>query len=401
MKRIVKVGAFVLGNEEENAIKDVMNEWKNGGRLCDGKKQNEFEKEFAKYIGTKHSIVTSSGTTALITGLTALRHFRKEVKKENKKIITTPLTYIATTNTIVVTGYEPIFVDIDPDTFVITPENIKKALEDLEISDVSAILPVHLLGYPCKMDEINKIGEKHNISIIEDACESHGTVYKGKKTGSMSLFAPFSFYIAHNIQAGQMGCLTTSNDEMRRLMFKIKNQGRACDCMICKRNQGLCPKINLSMDPRFTHEIIGFNFGVMEFAPALALAQLKHVEKNLKKRRENVKYLNEGLEKFSDEIKIPIYDKNVSYLAYPLITKNIERLKLRKRLENFGIETRPLFGNIPLQQPVYKHLRKKYTGKLPNTSHIAKNAFYIGAHQYLTREDLDHIIKAFEKIFRN
>ena len=130
MKRIVKVGAFVLGNEEENAIKDVMNEWKNGGRLCDGKKQNEFEKEFAKYIGTKHSIVTSSGTTALITGLTALRHFRKEVKKENKKIITTPLTYIATTNTIVVTGYEPIFVDIDPDTFVITPENIKKALEE-------------------------------------------------------------------------------------------------------------------------------------------------------------------------------------------------------------------------------------------------------------------------------
>lgn len=399
----VRVGDFRIGNEEKKAINDVLD----SGKITEGEKVREFEKEWAYFIGTKYAIAVNSGTSALIASLTALKYHKNLDIEKDTKIITSPVTYIATTNAIVLSGFEPVFVDIDRETFGITPKSIKAHLEQVkDISEYSLILPVHLMGYPCDMDEINKIANEYGLYTFEDSAQAHGTIYKGRRTGSLSLLSIFSFYVAHNIQAGEMGAIVTDDQEIMRLIKKIKANGRVCDCPVCLRSEGKCPRLALykgeeDFDPRFTHDIIGYNFKVMEFQAALGITQLKKVEWITKKRNENVKYLNEGLEGFSDVLQLPKYSKDISYLAYPIvITKPevISRKKLRYELEKKGVETRPLFGCIPTQQRAYSYLQKHYEGNLPNAEYIGKNAFYIGCHQYLEQEELDFEIEKIKEV---
>ncbi len=400
----VHVGDFRIGEEEKKAINEVLD----SGKLSEGEKVRTFEKEWAKYIGTKYAIAVSSGTSALIAGLTSLKYHEELGIKNGTKIITAPITYIATSNAIILSGFEPVYVDIDRETFGITPENISVLLEEIDdSSEYSLILPVHLMGYPCDMDEINKIARKHGMQTFEDSAQAHGTVYKGRKTGSLSLLSIFSFYIAHNIQAGEMGAITTNDREIMRLTKKIKANGRMCDCLICRRSEGKCPRLASSedddFDPRFTHDLIGYNFKTMEFQAALGMTQLRKADWITEKRKENVKYLNENLEGFSDILQLPKYSKDVSYLAYPIVIKKpdvISRKKIRYGLEKQGVETRPLFGCIPTQQPAYHYLKKLYEGKLPNAEYIGKNAFYIGCHQYLEQEDLDFEIEKIKMLLR-
>lgn len=401
---MIKVGEFRVTEEEKQAVNEVLA----SGQISEGEKVKGFEKAFAEYIGTKYAVAVNSGTSALITGLEALK--QKFNIGLRKKIITTPITYVATSNAIVLTGEEPVYVDIDPETFCITPNNIKALLEEVpNISEYSMILPVHLMGYACDMDGINKIAQDYGLLVFEDSAQAHGTIYKGRKTGSLSLLSDFSFYIAHNIQVGELGAITTNDPDLIRLSKKIKANGRVCDCLICVRSEGKCPKLlsyegDYDFDPRFTHELIGYNFKTTEFQAALALVQLKKADWIKKKRGDVVKQLNEGLAQFSDLLQLPKYDNNVSYMAYPMLIKKPERLprkKLRMCLEKLGVETRPLFGCIPTQQPAYSHLRNLYKTKLPIADFVGRNGFYVGCHQYLTTENVEYIISSFKKIIKN
>jgi CDP-6-deoxy-D-xylo-4-hexulose-3-dehydrase len=387
----------------DQTIRKAINQVLNSERISEGEKVKDFEEEWARYVGTRFSVTLNSGTSALIAGLGALRRNNKDPEKMKKsKVITTPISYVATSNAIVLNCFEPIYVDVDRDTFCITPENIRACLEQADNpEEYSLILPVHLMGYPCDMDGINEIAKENGLIVFEDSAQAHGTLYKGKKVGSLSALSAFSFYIAHNIQVGEMGAVTTNDYEIARTIRKLKANGRMCDCPICTRNTKGCPKMMLNQndcDPRFTHEMIGYNFKTTEFQAALGLVQLERIDRTIELRRNNVRYLNEGLEKFSDLIQLPIYDKNVSYMAYPLVVRNpkkTSRGKIRRELERKGIETRPLFGCIPTQQPAYNHLRAKYEGALPSAEFVGLNGFYIGCHQYLTLEDLDYVISTF------
>ncbi len=402
-KRRVHVGDFRIGKEEREAINEVLD----SGRISEGIKVREFEKSWAEYIGTKYCIATSSGAGALICALTALKYYKN--LQEGTKVITTPLTYIADSNALTTGGFEPQYVDVDPVTFAITPQAIEarlKAASDLE--NYGLILPVDLMGYPVKIDEINQIAEKYNLLVLEDSAQAHGTIYKGRKTGSGALSGIFSFYIAHNIQAGEMGAVVTNDPEINRLVRKIKAQGRACDCLVCTRSKGYCPQLEAyqgeeDFDPRFTHDLIGYNFKTMEFQAALALTQIGKIDEIIAKRQRNVKYLNTRLKRYQDLLQLPLYSDEISYLAYPLVIKKpevISRKELRRKLEEAGIETRPLFGCIPTQQPAYGYLKEEYEGKLPNADYTGKNGFYIGCHQYLNEEDLDYVIDVFHRILK-
>lgn len=403
-KKRIFVGDFQLGCDERDAVMGVLD----NGRVSEGKKTYEFEVLWSKYIGTKYAVAVNSGTSALLVGWQAVK-YSKRYNKKKKKVITSPLTYVATSNSLVLSGLEPIYVDIDPVKFLITPQKVEEHLKETNSSleGYLAINPVHLMGYCADMDEINKIAKKYDLLVVEDSAQAHGSIYKGKKAGSMSLFSIFSFYIAHNIQAGEMGALNTDDEEIFCLAKKIKANGRLCDCLVCSRSKGKCPHLsldeNVEFDPRFTHELVGYNFKTMEFQSALAISQTKKADEIFKKRQSNVKYLNEKLKKFSSVLQLPFYDENVSYLAYPVVvkdTKVITRKKLCSELEREGIETRPIFGCIPTQQPAYSYLRDFYKEKLPVADYVGKNGFYIGCHQYLTKEDLDYVVETFEKIFK-
>ncbi|MDI6736191.1 MAG: DegT/DnrJ/EryC1/StrS family aminotransferase [bacterium] len=398
MKVKIPVGDFKLEKDEKEAILEVLEL----GRISEGKKTKEFEKRFAEYIDTKYCIALSSGTAALIAGLTALLYDERFKKvKKGSKIITSPVTYVATSNAIIVSGFEPVYVDIDPNTFAIIPDKIEELLKNTNPDEYSIILPVHLMGYPNDMEQINNIATKYNLVVVEDSAQAHGSMYNGKKTGGLSLFGMFSFYIAHNIQAGEMGAITTNDEKIVKLVRKIKANGRLCDCSVCVRNQGKCPYLDKDFDPRFTHQFIGYNFKTMEFQSALGITQLKKANGIFKNRQKNVKYLNKKLERYKNKFQLPLYLKNVSYLAYPIVIKNdkkINREKLMYEFERHGVETRPLFGCIPTQQPAYSYLKEKYNDKLPNADYIGKMGFYIGCHQYLNTENLDYICSTFNNV---
>jgi dTDP-4-amino-4,6-dideoxygalactose transaminase len=401
VKKRISVGDFQISVEERVAINEVLD----AGRISEWKKVNEFETLFADYINTKHCVAVHSGTSALIVGLSALINDSRFSKvKKGSKVITTPLTYIATINAIVLTGLEPVFIDVDPYSFSFLSQKIEEHLESVnDLENYSIILPVHLMGYPCDIDEINRIAEKYDLIVLEDSAQAHGSLYKGQRTGSLSLISIFSFYIAHNIQAGEMGAVMTDDEELINLMRKLKANGRVCDCPVCTRPNGYCPYFSQDddYDPRFVHDVIGYNFKVMEFEAALGVSQLKKADFIFEKRQENVHSLNEHLDKYSDDLQLPAFSKDVSYLAYPIVIKEhskFTRKYLREELEKNGIESRPLFGCIPTQQPAYKHLQVKYEGKLPNAEFLGKNTFYIGCHQYLEREDLDYVVKIFDQV---
>ena len=367
---MIRVGDWKSTPEDFEVVENILR----SGHLSEGKYVREFEEKWADFCGTKYCVLMNSGTSALIACLEVMKHFIT-----NRKVLTSPNTFIATVNAIMLSGYEPIFSDVERDTFAIKPC----------ISDAGIFIPVHLYGYPVDMDSFD-----YNY-MIEDACEAHGTLYNGKKVGSIGIMGVFSFYIAHNIQVGDMGGVITNNKECYKLLRKIKAHGRMCECPECYRLLGNCPHRNKDFDPRFTHDEIAYNFKTTEIQAALGLNQLKHAEEILQKRQENVKYLNKGLSNIKG-LQLPIHDTTVSYLAYPVILKDetVNRNSFCNHLTRNGVENRPFFSCVPLQQPAYAFMKDKWEGKLPNAEWLGARGFHVGCHQYLTTEDLDKIIGA-------
>jgi dTDP-4-amino-4,6-dideoxygalactose transaminase len=392
--RRVRIGDIVIGEDEKKAVNEVLD----SGRLSEGPKVREFESLWSEYIGTDYCVAVNSGTSALLAGLFAVLEDKRYRKvKKGAKVITSPVTYAATTNAIVLAGMEPVFVDIDPATFALDVNQIEELLKMQNPDEYSIVLPVHLMGYPNDMEAINYLAKKYDLVVFEDAAQAHGSLYKGEKVGSLSMLADYSFYIAHNIQVGEMGAVVTSDEQLNRLIKRLKANGRTCACNVCLRGEGKCPYRNAAFDPRFTHEYIGFNFKTTEFQAALAIPQIKKAKAIIKARQKNVAYLNRELSEYADIVQLPVYSGDISYLGYPLVIKNnaINRKELMRSLEQRGVETRPLFGCIPTQQPAYAYLRKQYDNKLTNADFVGSNGFYLGCHQYLFQEDLDYICESF------
>ncbi len=257
----IGIGKIEIGDEERIAINEVLD----SGRISESIKVRGFELKWAKFIGTRYSVATSSGTAALLLGLQALLYDNRFSKiKKNSRVITSPLSYIATSNAIVLSGLEPVYVDIDPVTFTLRIDQIEDLLKKGG-KRYSIVLPVHLMGYVNDMDAINMLAEKYNLVTFEDAAQAHGSKYKGKMAGSLSLLADFSFYIAHNIQAGEMGAIVTGDVKIQKLAKQLKANGRICSCAICTRAEGRCQYKNKDVDRRVKHDYICYNFKTMEF----------------------------------------------------------------------------------------------------------------------------------------
>jgi dTDP-4-amino-4,6-dideoxygalactose transaminase len=252
------------------------------------------------------------------------------------------------------------------------------------------------------MDAANDLARRYGLAVFEDAAQAHGSLYKGRKAGSLSDLAEYSFYIAHNIQVGEMGAVVTSDDGLCRLIRRIKANGRLCACRICRRGAGKCPHRDAEFDPRFTHDLIGFNFKTAELHAAIAIPQIGKADAIIRARQQNVRTLNEKLAPFSGIFHLPIYSDDVSYLAYPLVIRDPRwsRERIMRSLEESGVETRPLFGCIPSQQPAFAYLKERYKDRLPRADFVGKNGFYIGCHQYLEKGHLDQVSESFSALVR-
>ena len=233
--------------------RDLLNKALDSGRVSNGKYVREFEERFAKLVGAREAVAVSSGTDADILALAVLYDFGA---KRDDEVIVPALSFVATGNAVLHAGFKPVFVDIERETLNIDPSKIEKVIT----KKTRAIMPVHLMGKPAKMDIINKIAKKRNLFVIEDAAEAHGAVYKRKNVGQWGDMAAYSVYLAHIITTVEGGIVTTDKEEFAEILRSLRCHGRACKCKVCVVNtsNGYCSKrFKHGRDIRFIFERVG------------------------------------------------------------------------------------------------------------------------------------------------
>ncbi len=274
-----------------------------------GKEVKEFEDKIADYCGAKHAIGVASGTDALLLSIKAIG----AGQRKTDKVITTTFTFFATAGAIVNAGAKPVFVDIDPETYNIDTKKIEKFLNanpDLH-GEIKAIIPVHLYGQMADMDPIIKIAQKYNFTIIEDAAQSFGAEYKGKKAGNIGNLGCFSFFPTKNLSGyGDGGMVITDDDDLAEKIRMLRMHG-------CKT--------------KYYHPIVGYNSRLDALQAAILGAKLPYLDQWLEARRENANMYNERLGKL-DGLKIPETDDGNlhTYNQYTILIEDKKRNDLQQ-----------------------------------------------------------------------
>jgi dTDP-4-amino-4,6-dideoxygalactose transaminase len=238
-----------LGPEEIEAVTDVLG----SGMIAQGRKVAELEQRWAEYVGVRHAIAMSNGTVALMSIFSGIG------LEPGDEVITVSHTFAATANAILYTGATPVFIDIEPDTYLIDAKKIEAAITPR----TRAICPVHLFGLVADMDMIRAIADRHGLIVVEDACQAHGATFRGRKAGSFGHGA-FSLYATKNMTTAEGGFVTTNHDKLADWLRLYRNQG---------------------MRARYEFEILGYNFRMTDLAAAIGLAQFGKLPRNTARRQ--------------------------------------------------------------------------------------------------------------------
>jgi dTDP-4-amino-4,6-dideoxygalactose transaminase len=323
--------------------------------------------------------------------------------QDGDEVIVPATTFIATSNIVLHNNMKPVFVDVDKETY-----NINTKLIGLKITNKTrAIIPVHLFGMPCDMYEICNIADAYNLRIIEDSCETmfadyRGKIYaEGKRVGSFGDIGCFSTYMAHFLVTGIGGICTTNNPELAVMMKSIMNHGRDSIYLSMDDDKKKGEELLKVVQGRFRFVRLGHSFRATELEAAIGLGQFEQKDEIVRKRRENAKYLMDGLKDLQWFIQLPkiLEDRDNNFMMFPIVCKLEKKDDLVFFLEQNMIETRDM---LPLlNQPVYKKLFGDIEDEYPVSKWITESGFYIGCHQYLKKKELDFIIKMFHKFFKN
>lgn len=354
---MINIAKPIITDEEIEAVTEVLK----SGMLAQGPKVEEFQNKFAQYSDAKYGIATSSGTTALHTALVAAG------VEQGDEVITTPFTFAATSNSILYSNATPVYADIDPKTFNLNPEKIEEKITD----KTKAIMPVHLYGQPADMDPILEIAEKHDLKVIEDAAQAHGSTYKGKKIGSIGDLGCFSFYPTKNMTTGEGGMVTTNDEELAEKSSMVRAHGES---------------------KRYEQSLLGYNYRMTDIAASIGLVQLKNIDQINKKRNENAEYLSEGLSDVKG-ITTPEIADNVTHVFHQYtIRVSKDRNAFKDFLTQKEIGTGVHYPIVLYKQPYYQNIG--LTGNCPEAELAANQVISLPVHPSLTQEELDTIISA-------
>ncbi|MEQ9265262.1 MAG: DegT/DnrJ/EryC1/StrS family aminotransferase [Balneolaceae bacterium] len=365
MKMIPIMKPSLGGNELKYVTNCVETEWISS----QGTFVTKFEELVGEYIGLKNAVAVSNGTVALHLALISLGI------GEGDEVIVPDMTFAASVNAVIHANATPVLVDVDRNTFNINVSEIEKAITD----KTKAIMPVHLYGNPCDMDQINEIAQKHNLLVIEDAAESLGSIYKGKQTGSIADAAIFSFYGNKTITTGEGGIVVFKDDNAYERACVLRDHG-------------------MQKDKRYWHNYIGYNYRMTNLQAAIGVAQMERIDEIINRKIEIANIYIEGLNKI-DGITIPELDfensRNTYWLFTFLIDLDIDRSELIEYLKDHGIETRPVFYCIH-NMPPYMNYRHK---DLSNSKYISKNGVSIPSFIELTDDQLRYIVETIQNFF--
>jgi len=325
-----------IDQEEIDAVIKVLKSKKLSA--LSGRQIKRFEKQFARYCGTKYAIAVNSGTAAIHVALASLN------VGPGDEVIVPPYTFVATVTPILHQNAIPIFADIDKKTYCIDPSNVEKKITDKTVG----IIPVHLFGHPAEMDTLLEIAEKHNLFVLEDACQAHGAEYKGKKVGSIGVAGCFSFFESKNMMTGEGGIITTNSEELMEQARLVRHHGEPA---------------------QYRYKRLGYNFRMTEIQAALGQVQLKKLDKFNEIRIRWGKYLNEKLEPL-EGIQIPYVAPRVRHVYHvyaPLLdadTLGISNNKFMEKLQSVLPFIRPIYPDPLYTEPIFIE-KNTYKNKCP------------------------------------
>lgn len=372
-RKMIPYGRQTIEEDDIQAVVEVLR----SDYLTTGPKISEFEKMVADYVGAKYAVAISNGTSALHAACFAAGI------QAGDEVITTPLTFAASANCVLYCGGTPVFADVDPKTYNIDPEDIRRKITD----KTKAIIAVHLAGQPCDMDEIHKIAKEHNLLVVEDGAHALGSVYKGKKVGTLSDMTTFSFHPVKPITTGEGGMIVTDNEEFYKKMMLFRSHGITRDENLMTRNDG----------PWFYQQLdLGYNYRITDIQCALGCSQMKKLDRFLSRRKEIVARYNEAFadcENIVTPYQLP--ETESGWHLYIVQVKNCDRRKVFEALREQGIAVNvhyiPVYMHPYYQEHGYKEIHCRKAEEV--YSHIISLPLY----PTLTEEQQEFVIQGIKQ----
>lgn len=381
MRKFIPYGRQYIDEDDIRAVVEVLK----SDYITTGPKIDELEKKIAEYTGAKHAVAVSNGTAALHAACFAAGI------GPGDEVITSPMTFAASANCVLYMGARPVFADINPRTYNIAPEEIEKKIT----GRTKAIIPVHFTGQPCNMDEILRIAEKYGLAVIEDGSHALGTLYKGRKIGTLGDMTTFSFHPVKHITTGEGGAITTNDDSMYDRLLMFRTHGVTRDVEKMEKNEG----------PWFyEQQYLGYNYRMTDIQAALGVSQMNKLEGFLEKRRDYADLYDRLLEGI-DGVVAP-YQSEYSRSAWHLYVIKLDSGKpelgrrevfeaLRKRNIGVNVHYIPVYYH-----PYYREIGYE-KGLCPVAEALYENIITLPLYPTMEPEDIHYIVDNLADILRS
>jgi perosamine synthetase len=365
--KMIPINKPWLSEEEKREITSVLDDnaltsaAKDGGKMV-----RDFEFELRNFLKVKHVVAVNSGTAALYAALLAA-----DIKKGDE-ILLPSFTFVATANSVIAVGAKPVFVDINIDDFTLDISDLNNKITDKS----KAIIPVHLYGHPSAMDEISELANKYSLNVIEDACQSVGSTFKSKQTGTMGLMGCFSMYASKVLTCGEGGAIATNSDDLAERLKMIRNHG---------------------MVNGYDTQVFGLNLRLPELSAAIAKVQTKRLPTMLDLRRKNADLMSDMLQDVSEklQIRLPVEDRRKKlnwYLYTVAFGDNSIREKVKAMMLKEGIGATVYYDPPVHETPYYRKLTESSHNKnLNNTEQSSRRVLSLPVHPLVKDEDIEYI----------
>ncbi len=393
----IPVTGKVFGQEElRAATKASLDFW-----LTSGPYTEEFESRFAKTVGMRHAFMVNSGSSANLLALSSLTSpvHGDRALRPGDEVITVAAGFPTTVTPILQNGLIPVYVDIDPETYVALDEQLESAISP----KTKAIMMAHTLGNPFNLDLVQALAKKHNLWLIEDSCDGLGGTYRGQNLGTFGDLSTFSFYPAHHITTGEGGAVLIKKVAHKRIVESFRDWGRDCWCppgcdnTCLKRYEWTLGELPEGYDHKYTYSHLGYNLKSGDIQAAIGLAQLDRLDSFVELRRRNWAYLLNAMRDLEEFFVLPKITENSdpSWFGFALTVKPNSpktRNQIVQELNEKKIGTRLLFGGNLLRQPAFMGAPRRVISELVNTDRVMNDTFWIGVWPGLTMEMLEYMV---------
>jgi len=370
VRDIIRINQPMIGKEEIDAVTEVLKSGILTEKSGMGPRVLEFEKDYAKYVGAKHAVAVNSGTAALHCALLVAG------VKAGDEVIIPSFTFHATAEVVLMTGAEPVFADIDPDTYTVTAETVEAAMT----RNTKAIMPVHIYGLPAELDPLKKVARERGVALIEDAAQAHGAEYRGSRIGSIGDMSCFSFYAGKNMTTGEGGMVTTNDDDYSERLRMLRSHGE---------------------QRPYWPVSIGNNYRMTEVLAAIGVAQLRKLPSFLERRRKNAQFLGEKVGMLGKVAppKEPEGRKHSWYLfTLRLRGANAgKRNKVIEKMRSRNIEAAVYYESPLHLLPLYRE-RSTSRRPLPETEKACRQVFSLPVHPKLGEQELDYVFDTLKRV---